>query len=107
MKKLFTLIVSLYFAIASCDTLAKSGDKEAKTINTKCYVTLYGGEQTILYQIIKENTFKNLATKLTNSSIMTTLSKNKQKVYEVFECVQTSDNFKNKFALAIEKVTPK
>lgn len=107
MKKLFILITCLYFAISSCDTLAKAGNKEEKTIKTKCFVTLYGGEQTILYQIIKEKNFNSLATKLTNSSTMTTLSKSKKKVYKVFECVKTSDNFQNKFALAVEKATPK
>lgn len=107
MKKLFLLVMCMSITVLSLNSLAKSKSKEEKLINTKCFVSLYGGKQTILYHIIKENKLKNLANNLTNTSTMTTLSEDKQKVYKVFECVKTSDNFKNQFALAIEKVTPK
>jgi hypothetical protein len=107
MKNLYILFISTCFVALSFTTFAKNNSKEEKTIKTKCFVSLYGGEQTILYQIINENMLKNLANKLTNSSTMTTLSENRQKVYKVFECVKTTDDFKNKFALAVEKVTPK
>lgn len=107
MKKLFILVIGLFFVSSSFYTLAKSDAKQEKTIKTKCFVTLYGGEQTILYQIIKENQFTNLANKLTNSSTMTTLSDKKQKVYKVVECVKTSEEFNSQMALAVEKITPK
>lgn len=107
MKKSLIFVVCLFFAAVSFHTFAKSQEKEEKTIKTKCFVTLYGGAQTILYQIINESSLSNLANKLTNTSTMTTLSKEEKKVYKVFECVENSEQFKNKFALAIEKVTPK
>lgn len=107
MKKLIILVVSFCSVVASFYSFAQTKDKEGEKINTKCFVSLYGGAQTILYQIINENDFSNLANRLTNTSTMTTLSENKQQVYKVIECVKKSDKFKNKFALAIEKVTPK
>lgn len=102
------IVMSLLFWGASFNTLATPNqNREVKTIETKCFVTLYGGKQTILYQIIKENHFTNLANKLTNSSTMTTLSDKKQKVYKVVECVKTSEEFNSQMALAVEKITPK
>lgn len=104
MKNIYISVLCLFCLLISGNALAKTNVE--KTIKTKCFVTLYGGEQTILYQIIKESSFDHLAKKLTNSSTMTTLSDKRMKVYNVIECAKTSDTFKNQFALAIEKITP-
>ncbi|MDO6445837.1 TapY2 family type IVa secretion system protein [Colwellia sp. 1_MG-2023] len=104
MKYIFISVLCLFFLLISGNGLANT--KVEKTIKTKCFVTLYGGEQTILYQIINESKFNKLADLLTNTSTMTTLSDKKMKVYKVIECVQTADNFKNQLALAVEKITP-
>jgi hypothetical protein len=105
MNKIILIAVSAILMIVSHQGEAKPS-KEGNTIKAKCFVTLYGGKKTILYQIIQADKIKALPKMLTNSTTMTTLSEEKQKVYEVTECIKSSEPFKNKFAQAVEKITP-
>ncbi|MDT0602403.1 TapY2 family type IVa secretion system protein [Thalassotalea castellviae] len=105
MNKILLFVVSTTLMIVSHQGIAKSSIQD-NTIKTKCFVTLYGGQKTILYQIINAKELSQLPKTLTNSTTMTTLSEEKQKVYKVTECTKSSEPFKNKFAQAVEKITP-
>jgi hypothetical protein len=107
MKKIYLLIVSTFLILPSFNSVSASNNKTENKVKARCFVSLYGGQQTIVYQIINEKRFKNLSTSLTNKTVMTTLSENKQKIYEVIECVKNDDPFTDNNALAVEKVTAK
>jgi len=80
---------------------------ETNKIKAKCYVELYGGQNTIVYQMVKENNILKLAKVLANRSVMTTLSNKKQKIFKVVECQEANSPFGNTQAAAKEKITPR
>lgn len=103
MKSLFKLIVMIIIV-----TLSQAKAYAAtKKIHAKCYVELFGGERTIVYQILKQEKFKKLEKSLKNKKLITTLSDKKQKVYSVLECVENSEMFTSDRANFIEKTTAK
>jgi len=74
-----------------------------KKIKVKCYVQLYGGNETIVYHMIKAKKISSLEKTLVNKKVMTTTSINKEKIYQVNECVPYVEKFTNNNANLIEK----
>jgi len=76
--------------------------EQQRKVTAKCFVNLYGGQQTIYYRTIKKKQLAKLAEKLTNKMIMTLRSNKKKKVFQVKECVLREDKFSGSQAREIE-----
>ncbi len=106
MNKYLKCLLVGYLLTTTHMTSAASKQKTDK-IKAKCYVELYGGQNIIVYQMVKENNILKLPKILANRSVMTTLSNKKQKVFKVVECQEENSPFGNTQAVAKEKITPR
>ncbi len=91
MKQLL-LVVTLCLSVNSSVNAADNA-KQEKKVDAKCHVELYGGQQAIYFTTVQEKAINKLDKRLANRKITTVYSKEKQQVYQVFECVKLADNF--------------
>jgi hypothetical protein len=98
------LILCIYGTFYSHSTLAQRADgtMSKKTVNLKCHVEFFGGENTILYynrlSIDKKEFFaERLPLKYSQGK------NNKQSIYKVNECVEKENKFKDKIANTLEE----
>jgi len=100
MKK--SMIISLLLVFAS----SASADQDiSKKVTAKCFVNLYGGQQTIYYRTISEVQLPNLAKKLSGQMVSTVYSNKKKKIYKVNECILQSSEFNDAWARQLEAKT--
>ncbi|MEW6991030.1 TapY2 family type IVa secretion system protein [Colwelliaceae bacterium 6441] len=104
MKNYIVYLIMMLITYSS-NSLAEANKNTDKKVKAKCFVELYGGKKTIVYQIVKETQFSQVSKRLVNKSMMTTLADKKQKIYQVIECAKGDDDFINKDAIGVEKVT--
>lgn len=105
MKKfLYLLCCTLLFSFNAV-SFESTDKKQNKKIETKCFVELYGGQQTIVYRVVNNNKFEQLTRFLVNKSVLTTLSDKKQKIYKVIECARLTDDFKSSASKSMESIT--
>lgn len=94
------------FVLLTCLFSQKVQSEEVPTkVTAKCFVSLYGGQQTIHYRIIDPKKLAKLADNLANKMIMPLHSSKKKKVYQVKECVLKSAKFVDLWARQIEEKT--
>jgi len=89
-------VILLIGLVVGFSTVAKQQDKKDKQeskIEVKCHVELFGGNETIYFRVLNSKHFGKLAKELVNREVLTSLSRTKQKIYKVHECVLLSDNF--------------
>ncbi len=103
-----TLVIHLMLLVCfSFASYAAKNEIKSKKVKAKCFVEVLGGQNTIVYQMIRENKLSGLGEKLTNKSLHTTLSDKKVKIYKVNECVLDSEEFSTVTAKSVEKLTAK
>jgi len=90
-------VLAILLSIISVNTLAKEKKGNHSTeIEYKCHVELLGGLQTIHFISSKEKSARKIEGLLVGKKIMTGLSKNKMKVYNVTECTNLYSKFIDK-----------
>lgn len=95
-----------FILFGSSFTHAVQNTEEIAKVTAKCFVNLYGGQQTIYYRVIDSTQLNGLADSLVNSMIVTLNSGKKKKVYQAKECVLKSEDFSDPWARQIEEKTP-
>lgn len=93
------------FALSGIFSQFVQGKENTTKVTAKCFVHLYGGQQTIYYRTINEKKLVKLAKQLTNKMIATEHSDQKKKVYQVTECILQSDEFSDPWAQQVEAKT--
>jgi hypothetical protein len=88
MKKVVTLAILL-----SVITYTAEVNADNQKVMAKCHVELLGGGEQIYFQSVKQGKEKQLATRLSNRKIQTVGNRGKVAVYNVKECVLTTQNF--------------
>ena len=100
MIKIQILVKSILLILLTIGFVITSNAMDTQAV--KCHVTLFGGNQTIYYGVLLKAPMKQVAEELKGRKILTTLSTEKQKVYEVHECVLHEKKFKGTKARYIE-----
>lgn len=72
----------------------------------KCHVSLLGNNDTIYFGRLPKQSLKSVADGLKGRWILTILSKDKQQVYKVHECIFADKQFSNATARFIESSMP-
>lgn len=88
------------------NTNANEGKTDRK-VEVKCHIELYGGGDSIYYQVISEKKMNTLPMTIVNRNIDVVTSSKKQKVFKVNECVPINKDFSSKLAREKEKNTPR
>ena len=100
------ILVSLVAGFATVAKQPNKKDKQENKIEVKCHVELFGGNETIYFRVLDSKQLVKLPKELVNREVLTSLSKTKQKIYKVHECVLLTDNFSSlKSQLIDEKMT--
>lgn len=84
---------------------AKPSEKEDKKVNVKCFVELVGGGHTISFWNIPTSKISGLSKSITGNKIMITNSKQKVKIYKVYECVLLKGDFTGSRAKIVDGET--
>jgi hypothetical protein len=85
-----TCVVLSYSSIANQPV---KSSKQAKKVEAKCHVELFGGNETIYFRMINSEDLSKLANRVINRKILTTFSGEKKKIYKVHECVYATASF--------------
>ena len=101
--KTLMIVVCLLLTLISYEGIAKKNDNIPFLIETKCFVELYDGYSTIVYQMVGEKQLKKLTKTLVDSFALTTFSAEELQISKVFECTLLNDKFTNIQAITVEK----
>ncbi len=84
---------------------AKVKNKENKNVDMKCFVELVGGGDIISFWHIPKSKASNLAKSIKGHKIAVPNSKQKTKIYRVYECTLLKDDFTTSRAKMADKET--
>ena len=98
-------IYMIFLLLLSLMSNASAEQASIKKITAKCFVNLYGGQQTIYYRKIDPIKLANLAENLSGKMITTVYSNQKKKIYKVNECILKENEFSDAWARQIEAKT--
>ena len=96
------LLASLLFI--SIDSMAKTGEQASK-VKIKCHVELMGGTDIIHFGIIKTNSITKYTHWLVGKKVATGISKKKQQIHKVKECVKSQDDFTSAVSKQLDENT--
>lgn len=92
MKNIASIIYILFIA-ASFDNSAEAQVKKTYKVDVKCHVVLTSDKEIIYFARVKEADIKKLLDTLPKRKVLTSLSKDKQQILKVFECVSLTAKF--------------
>mgnify|MGYP006981760845 FL=1 len=92
MKNIASIIYILFIA-ASFDNSAEAQVKKTYKVDAKCHVVLTSDKEVIYFARVKEADIKKLLDTLPKRKVLTSLSKDKQQIQKVFECVPLTAKF--------------
>lgn len=98
--------IIFFILVVSFSTIAKKPDKkdiQGNKVEAKCHVELFGGNETIYFRMINRMELGQLPKQLINREVRTSLSRKKQKIYKVHECVFLTAKFSLTKSQVIDK----
>ena len=103
------LLLALLFAtfLINNSAFAQTNNKQgfANKIDYKCWVELYGGEDIIQFISMPEQSSASIAKQLTGKKVIVPFTKQKQKIFRVFECVKSTQAFRSDTGRKLDKQT--
>jgi len=99
------ILVGLVVGFSSVAKQPDKKDKQESKIEVKCHVELFGGNETIYFRVLKSAHLDKLSKELVNREVLTSLSRAKQKIYKVHECVPLTASFTLLKSQLIDKKT--
>ena len=83
----------LVFCTALVMNMANAANGKPSKVEIKCHVELMGGSDIIHFAIVSQQQLANIKQILAGQKVLTALSKQKQVIYKVNECVGLHDSF--------------
>lgn len=84
--------------------MAKTGEQASK-VKIKCHVELMGGTDIIHFGIIKTNSITKYTHCLVGKKVATGISKKKQQIHKVKECVKSQYDFTSAVSKQLDENT--
>lgn len=101
-KKVIPLVIMFIFSFG---IEAKPLEKENKKVDVKCFVELVGGGERVSFWNVSQNKVSILSKSIIGRKVMVPNSKQKVKIYKVYECVLLRDDFKGSKAKIVDAKT--
>ena len=93
MKIFHSLFITLFLISISVVTSVNASTQEVSKVEIKCHAELVGGVDIIHFALVRQSQLAGIKRHLTGQKISTALSKNKQVIYKVNECVGLHESF--------------
>jgi hypothetical protein len=106
-----TILIGITICMISPSLYAASSKKNkedmTQKVDAKCYVELVGGGEKIAFWSIKRSQLASLSKNIIGDSVRVAEKKSKGAVYKAHECVELTEDFKNRRAFVLDQATPK
>jgi hypothetical protein len=93
MKNIMFVATLLVLTHASFNVAATNTVVKKYKVDVKCHIELLDGKQLIYFASLKESQVNKLVDTLANRKVPTPFSKERQQVYQAFECVLLKAKF--------------
>lgn len=106
---LCALLLALFSVQAAkpVKTVEERGGTSNKKLDAKCHVTLVDGTEAIQFWLTKSDGLSKLANHIIGKKVTKQKSRDKIKIYKVYECVLEGDKFTSLKAQSLDKKTPR
>ncbi|WP_019029375.1 TapY2 family type IVa secretion system protein [Colwellia piezophila] len=105
MTTFIKILLPIILFIISNDLEAKTSTKQDEKVDVKCFVELVGGREMVSFWNVSQNKASNLSNSITGHKVMLPGSKQKVKIYKVYECILSKADFTGSRAKIVDGET--